>query len=130
MIRTRTVLGPLAAIVVAVASLAAEARAQDPLALSVTPSIIHPGETVTFDVTGGGPYCPVALYISQFGFAPIFCRIAVGAFDPSGAWTLQAQVPLDPPINTDVDVTFCSYGICSDGYVEGSNFVTVTFTSS
>ena len=127
---TQAKLGRLvASVVVVLAGLMPAARSQE-LHLSIAPFIVNPGDTINFDVSAGVPTAPVAVYVSQMGFAPVFFRVALGTFDAMGNWVVQGEAPTDPALD-NVDITFVAYGIAaSDFRFHGSNYVTVSFRSS
>ena len=132
MVSRRAFFSWVAAIVVVGASLSlasARSGSTTTLTLEIQPLIAHAGDTLTIDTGGGLPTAPVGLYVCQIGFVPIFFRVAVGGFDPSGHWILEAEVPDDPALD-DLDITFVSYGIAAaNSKLGSSNNVTVHFAA-
>ena len=95
------------------------------LSFAVHPDAPTFGETLFLDTCGGAFANPVLLFAVGIDGLPIFLRIAQGAFDAEGGWSLQGGY--DDPTLAGLSLDLMTFGLDAAMKVQSSNVATVDF---
>lgn len=91
-------------------------------ALTATPGLVHAGETLRFQHTGGRPFAPVLLAVVDVSGVPTLGWIALEALDAYGCWSFSLTVPAGV---AGFDFTFATLTLGTRGGVISSNPVVI-----